>query len=426
MGGETNSRLQRTGWAELHVEDILSAPLFREFVFRSPRTLDGTTEHEVSDFLIQHKGQAILVSQKCQEDPLKRTAEKVDLWARKNAKAAWGQLRRTLNRPRDRAIWCDHIRRGRVRFPAGLPPVLHCIVIVEVFQEVDLLPDANSLPLQYQRTPVTYLGVNDFLNLVAELRTVPELLNYLDARRALPIVEQRILGAERDFFQFYLLNAASFSGCVGLSDARIAVASQDERLRDALKAKAASDFYSGLLEHVADQLATRDPALESSLPAELLSRFDAPNQRTTYLKMQAVLADLRLRERAVLGAALHNASISLVPKDRGLTFMAATLDSQPDWVYVLGAVKNIDRAELVRLIEPLMRGALAHYDKRQCLLIFDRDGRGYEVAIPRAEFKPSLADYEIGNRAFGNLRMTDERLELVPGGSSVYVFTVLA
>ena len=416
MKAETNSRLQRTEWAELHVEDLLSAPLLREFVFRSPRTLDGATEHEVSDFLIQHQGQAILVSQKCQEDPLKRTADKVDLWARKNAKAAWSQLRRTLNRPRDRAIWCDHVRRGRVQFPDGLPPVLHCIVIVEVFQEVDLLPDTDSLPLEYRQTPVTYLGVNDFLNLVAELRTVPELLNYIDAKRSLPLVEQRIIGTERDFFQFYLLNAASFAGCVGLSDVRITVASQGERLRSALKAKAESDFYSGLLEHVADQLATRDPALESSLPAELLNRFDPPEQRSAYLKMQAVLSDLRLRERAVLGEAFHSASVRLAEKERGITFMAATLDSQPDWVYVLGAAKNIDRAKLVRLIEPLMRGALAQYNKRRCLLVFDRDGLGYEVAIPRAEFTPSLADYEVGERAFGRLRITDKRVELVPGG----------
>lgn len=416
MEAETNSRLQRTEWAELHVEDLLSAPLLSEFVFRSPRTLDGATEHEVSDFLIQHKGQAILVSQKCQEDPLKRTADKVDLWARKNAKAAWSQLRRTLNRPRDRAIWCDHIRRGRVQLPDGLPPVLHCIVIVEVLQKVDLSPDADRLPLTYRQVPVTYFGVNDFLNLVVELRTVPEVLNYVDARRALPIAEQRIIGAERDFFQFYLLNAESFSGCVRLSDARITVASQNERLRIALKAKAESDLYSGLLEHVADQLATRDPALERSLPAELLNRFDPPHQRSTYLKMQAVLADLRLRERAVLGESFHNASVRIAAKERGVTFMAATLDSQPDWVYVLGAVKNFERAELVRLIEPVMRGALAHYNKRRCLLIFDRDGQGYEVAIPRAEFKPSLADYEFGERAFGPLRITDKRLELVPQG----------
>ena len=194
------------------------------------------------------------------------------------------------------------------------------------------------------------------------------------------------------------------------------MASQGEHLQNALKAKAESDFYSGLLEHVADQLATRDPALESSLPAELLNRFDPPEQRSAYLKMQAVLSDLRLRERAVLGEAFHSASVRLAEKERGITFMAATLDSQPDWVYVLGAAKNIERAGLVRLIEPLMRGALAQYNKRRCLLIFDRDGLGYEVAIPRAEFTPSWADYEVGERAFGRLRITDKRLELVPGG----------
>jgi hypothetical protein len=41
--------------------------------------------------------------------------------------------------------------------------------------------------------------------------------------------------------------------------------------------------------------------------------------------------------------------------------MSATLDAQPDRVYALAAMKNFERAELVRLMEAMMRGALAHF-----------------------------------------------------------------
>jgi hypothetical protein len=38
-----------------------------------------------------------------------------------------------------------------------------------VFQPVDLQPDADDLPLSCGGTPITYLSVNDFLNLAVEL-----------------------------------------------------------------------------------------------------------------------------------------------------------------------------------------------------------------------------------------------------------------
>ena len=39
-----------------------------------------------------------------------------------------------------------------------------------MFQPVDLNPDAADLPLSCDGVPITYLSVNDFLNLAVELR----------------------------------------------------------------------------------------------------------------------------------------------------------------------------------------------------------------------------------------------------------------
>jgi len=73
-----------------------------------------------------------------------------------------------------------------------LPDINHGIVLVEVFERVDLNAQADDLPLQYQDTPITYLALNDFLKIAIELRTTPEVLGYLDARRALPYTDLRI------------------------------------------------------------------------------------------------------------------------------------------------------------------------------------------------------------------------------------------
>ena len=78
-----NLPTQRTDWAERHVEEFLSLPFVTEFVFRSPQTINSALEREVVDFLILQRGNGILISQKCQDDPTRRTIEQTDTWARK-------------------------------------------------------------------------------------------------------------------------------------------------------------------------------------------------------------------------------------------------------------------------------------------------------------------------------------------------------
>jgi len=405
---------QRTEWAERKVEEFLAIPFVSEFVFRNPRTLDGQKEHQAGDFLVLHGKSGILIQQKRQEDPTSRTALKVERWARNNAKAAWSQLRRGLTRPKDRPVWCDHPRQGRVEFPNGLPPIEHGLVIVEVFQKVNLGPDAQKLPLEWGGVPITYLSVSDFLNLAVNLRSVPELIEYLSARRSLPPSDRLVIGDEETLFEFFLLHGGSFTGCAGRSDASIAVAAQMGLLRGVLNRKAEADGFAGLLEDVMDALATRSPSFAEGLPPEVLAAYDPLGQRTGYRVMRGALAGLRLRERSELGRALHGAAERLSDRGQGFTFMTARFDSEPEWVYVLGSSKRVERAEVVSRMFQLMRGALAHYRKPRCLLIIDRDNVSYEVLLSKPDFKPTPADFQIGQRLFGNLRVTSTPLQLVP------------
>ncbi len=71
-----DTSLSRTIWAEQHVESFISPSFVAEFVFRSPQVIDGT-QKEVADFLIHRADEALLVSQKCQDDPTSRTGEKL-------------------------------------------------------------------------------------------------------------------------------------------------------------------------------------------------------------------------------------------------------------------------------------------------------------------------------------------------------------
>jgi hypothetical protein len=409
---------ERGLWAERYVRDFLTLPFISEFVLHSPQTLDGT-QKEVADLLIAYPGVSILLSQKTQKDPLTRTADKTVSWARKEAKRAASQLCGALRTARGKPVWCDHPRRGRVDLPDGLPAINHGIVLVEVFERVDLNEQATDLPLEYRGTPITYLSLNDFLNVAIELRTVPEVLTYLDARRGLPYTDLRVIGDERALFEFYLLQDGSLAGCVGKADAAITIAPRRSQLDRALKAKWEHDQYSGLLEDVADQLATRRTDYAVGLSAEALAQYDAPDQRTNYLKMQAVLANLGLRQRSEIGRAFQLAMQKRAQSGEGFTYMAMHIDSMPEWVYVLGSCVGVEPAELDKRKQILMVAAMAHFRKNHCLQIIDRDKASYEVGLMVRPSPPSSpTERALGDQFFGHLRMTDRVLGLVPAWPS--------
>jgi hypothetical protein len=164
--------------------------------------------------------------------------------------------------------------------------------MVEVFHAVDLEPDAGALSLDFQGTPISYFSVNDFLNLAVELRTTPGLLEYLNARRSLPPRDLRVVGAERPLFETYLLGNGSLRDCGSLDDARNATAARKEDLMQLLRLKAKSDYYSKLLEHVADALATRNPECAKDISPAALAGLEPLSSRSGYLEMQGVLSNL--------------------------------------------------------------------------------------------------------------------------------------
>lgn len=399
----------RTLWAEPTVERLLSAPFISEFVFRSAQIVDPT-QKEVVDFALVHKQRSILISQKAQEEPEKRTAEKNRLWVLKNAKGALSQLRGAIHSRKDKTIWCDHSRRGRVEFVGGLPPALHGIVVVETLYPVDLQLEASELPLEVSSVPITYFSLSDFVNVALQLRTVPELLGYLSARRSLPEASLYRIGDERPLFELYLLNGGNLNGCLGHQDAKRAGETHREQLQKTLARTAEYHHFSGLLEHVADCLATRNPNYALGLSEKVLEAFDPSDKRQKYMLLQEVIANMRLRERAELGSGLHGAIEKVAAQSKGFTFRTARIDSWPEWVFILASSKNWDRPTLIDNVELLARGAMAFYGKAKCFFILDRDGVSFEVGQTKLDVDLSSADRRNGEELFGNLRVSSTEI----------------
>src|SRR5713101_4427546 len=103
------------------------------------------------------------------------------------------------------AYWCEHPRRGKVQFSVGELLATHGVVLVETLNPVR---PGTDLPLHLEGAPISYFTVNDFCNILQELRTIPEIEAYLDARRALPLDALRLVDREHSLYEYYLLTAA--------------------------------------------------------------------------------------------------------------------------------------------------------------------------------------------------------------------------
>jgi hypothetical protein len=406
----------RTRWAETHVENLIAPAFVAEFVFRSLQVLDFT-QREVADFLVLRGNQAILVSQKCQDDPTSRMGEKLRRWTQKRTEEAVAQLKGALRRVGlPNQIWCDHRRRGRVLFPDGLPPITHAIATVEAFEHVNL---GGNLPLEHQGTPISYLSVNDFVNVCQQLRTVPEMVNYLDARRSLPASVLLSVGAEQTIFSYYLLFNGDVSGFASVREANALLRARIHDLSALFAAKEERDRYAIALEHVADQLSGRHVEYREGLSQTVLDRYEPTGERRAYLRMQDHIAGMSLAERAELGRAFDDV-VRRRREDRGgagFAFVAAMIDSQADSAFVLGSfgeTSTFSRNDLLSCFDTITRAAMAYYGRARSMIIVDRDGKSYEVGINELTSPVTDRDLEVGRNVFGALRVFSKELHFRP------------
>lgn len=401
---------QRTDWAEHFIAQLASQPLVSECVYHSPQRTDKT-QKEVVDLLLVLGDQALVLSIKCQQDPGSRSRERETAWAAKATADAAHQIGGALRALRASTYWCDHPRRGKVQFSADQLHPTHAVVLVETSGPT-CLPD--ELPLRHDGVLISYFSADDFCYIVEQLRSIPEIVTYLDARSTLPPEAMRSIGNEKQVYGYYLLNGESLAYCLGPDDAGVVVAARADELRSALARKAEADRYSGLIERVADCLAERNPEYLKGLTTEEQALFDAPDERRNYLLMQEELCNLRLADRALIGRHLANlmerADKAQLP---AMTYAAAHSDSKPDFVYVVVSARGESRVELIRRARALLLGAMAFYDKPRGMSIVDRDGTNFEVVL-YAVSSHSITAMHLGEVYFGKLRMDDIPATLVP------------
>ncbi len=403
--------MQRTDWAETFLEKLASVPLTWENVFRSPQ-YTVKSDKEVVDLLLVLRNRGIFVSMKCQQDPEKRTGDTLVRWVQKSAKAALRQVGGGIRTSKAREFWCSHQRRGQVSFkPNQIEPV-RAVVVVETREEVALSLD---MPLEIDSVPVSYFSVNDFSNMLNELRTINDLILYLDARCSICPELERTVGIEKAIFEFYVLYGGSPREVDGMPDILKELHERRDEVEELVSRKKCADLQAAHLERVSNDLSGRLDEYEEGLDEGIVDLFDPASRRKNYLLMQDELCDLVLDERRRLGASLSQA-VKMVSEDNSkesMVYQAAHLDSKPDFLYVLSSSKGLSRNEVINRSSALIQGGLAYYRKARGLLVnYTQDRDGFETALIHS-FKESPESMRMGREFFAGLKMFDIPIENV-------------
>ena len=269
--------------------------------------------------VLRNKG--IFISMKCQQDPHKRTGHSLVRWVQKSASSALRQVRGGIRTSKTREFWCSHQRRGRVSFKANQIDPVRAVVIVETLEKVALNQD---MALEIDSVPVSYLSVNDFLNILVELRTINDLILYLEARSSLYSELQRTVGTEKPFFEFYVLYGGSPREqpreVESLQDIVEENSEHKAEINKLIGIRAVSNLQAKSIEQLSDRLSTRLESYEEGLDEEFARRFDPVSSRRNYLLIQDELCDLVLDERRRLGSRLDGV-VAKVKEDCSSTSM---------------------------------------------------------------------------------------------------------
>jgi hypothetical protein len=400
--------MRRSKLAEIYAAKVASAPLIAENVFLSPKYLHGEKEREVCDLLVVLRDQALVVQMKSQDKP--RTGEKLTRWVEKETRKAGSQIKGAVRTLRERTIWCQHPRRGRVEFKAGQLRPLQALAIVETHASV---PIPKGLPKVCDEVPISYVSLNDFLNLVRELRAFPEIAMYLAQRAAFAEGAQIPLGGERTVYVRYVLNEGGFGGCRSYD--QMAQSMMEFSVGELLAEKQAADRPAYVVEHFVDSLAARIARWDEGLTPELIRAFDASEARRNYLRIQEEFCELRLCDRRALGRQLLEARSMLdTAQSKDMAYASARSDNKLDMLYVVAASRGIRRAELLTRAYSLLVGGLAFYKKRAGVVVVDRDGEGFEFILIQ-KFQPLAEHWTLAECFFGKLRTFSYIGSVAPG-----------
>ena len=191
------------------LSSLLSEPLLQDFVHLRPKKASKKNK-ELCDILIEDEPTAILVQLKAQDLNIAKANREEQRWVKKQLRKAESQTKGAIRNLSLSDLSFFNPTRGEINFKAGQLFAKHGIVIVDYNSSPFLIDDKLDNRTR-QNIPIHYLTYNDFIVLCRQLKTLPDLITYLNERSKIPKWSTPLLGDEKNVYAYYLMNKAEFS-----------------------------------------------------------------------------------------------------------------------------------------------------------------------------------------------------------------------
>jgi hypothetical protein len=354
MANSLGMSKQRGQVIEELTNEFCKRSFLQDFLFLRPKMV--SSNRELADLLAILDDKCLCIQIKAcgsGTSPLGRCL--VD-WAMKQLARAGRQAAGAIRKVTTSEVSATHPWRGNVILYAGdLIPVCG-VALVEYFgQPFVLTPKVNHWTPK--GIPIHYFSLNDFLNLVDILGTLPDVIEYIRQRSSISDDLRSRIGSERELCATYLLNGYLRPG---LSYKEVKnnwsqLTDVEESFESKRKHNIFVDFYNGLI----DELHRQDPDKLSYQPPELTEYVRPVSDRTSYLEIATRLNKLPYIYRREIGKHLFQTAKAV--KGDGKTRMFTYRNLGQPWVLTFLVTPNMDRTLRIRQLHMLVASAKNQY-----------------------------------------------------------------
>ncbi|MFC1969174.1 hypothetical protein ACFLVF_01625 [Chloroflexota bacterium] len=185
------------------IDQFCERSFLKDFLFLRPKRVG--VNRELTDLMAILDDKCLCIQIKARGSDSPPSGKRLISWATKQLIKAGRQAKGAIRKVKTSEISAVHPWRGNVVFPSGgLVPVCG-VVLVEYLGP----PFKLTLEMHQQNSegcPMHYFSLNDFLNIVDLLGTLPDIIEYLRQRAEISHDIRSIIVSERDLYATYLLD----------------------------------------------------------------------------------------------------------------------------------------------------------------------------------------------------------------------------
>lgn len=321
------------------LHSIIAEPLLLGLVHLRPSIRSGGQQRELCDILIEDSPIALIIQIKAQSDNDKGK-EKLERWVNKKISEASKQVCGALRFLHISDIHINNEVRGDFIIQRGELQGRHGIVVVD-YTGSPLPINGNISRRSDTGVPLHYLSTSDFANLCNFLKSLPDLIKYLEERSKISAWATPRLNDERNVYAYYIQNEGRFHSAIRPEDFEkcweyLTVKNKDKYI-DKLREDELAELFNAMLSE-AHEL---DSKMGEYIPLNLQGRLakthhDSVRIVRLFNKMPTI------QRREVVKRLIDKAKLAESSK-RGFHYFCVKHDSLK--IYYVFATSRLDRRE---------------------------------------------------------------------------------